>query len=145
VYTRSAVFRLNAGSEPAEHGDIAAETRCLQNACSSSLPESPARTAWPLALGRLTPFQRVALHRVGRYEPLRLVFGHCSGATSGLRRLKRGESLVGTPGERNDRLALVALECLAQGGGGLVVAGGRLEHLGEVGERLALFKWGVAP
>jgi hypothetical protein len=62
-----------------------------------------------------------------------------------LRRLKRRESLVGTPGERNDRLALVAVECLAQGGGGLVVAGGRLEHLGEVAERLALFKGGVAP
>jgi hypothetical protein len=43
MYTRSAVFRRSAVSEPIfaqafaftrKHGDIAAEARCLQNACS---------------------------------------------------------------------------------------------------------------
>src|SRR5438094_7767855 len=64
---------------------------------------------------------------------------------SNLCRLKRCESLAGASGERDDRLPLVAVEGLAQSGGGLVTATGRFEHLGEVGERLALFQEGVAP
>src|SRR5204862_5141301 len=64
---------------------------------------------------------------------------------SNLCRLKRCQSLAGASGERDDRLALVAVEGLAQSGGGLVTATGRLEHLGEVGECLALFQEGVAP
>ena len=68
-----------------------------------------------------------------------------SNTSSNLCRLKRCQSLAGASGEGDDRLALVAVEGLAQSGGGLVTATGRLEHLGEVGERLALFQEGVAP
>jgi hypothetical protein len=80
-------------------------------------PESPAQTAWPLTAwppARSSNFFRARRAPPSvRYEPLRLIFGPGSVATSGLRRLKRRESLAGAAGERDDRLALVEVERLA--------------------------------
>ncbi len=44
--------------------------------------------------------------------------------------MKRGESLAGASGERDDRLTLATVDRIAQRCGGLFAEAGRLEHLG---------------
>jgi hypothetical protein len=59
--------------------------------------------------------------------------------------MKRGEPLVHTAGERDDLLAFVAVERLAELGGRLVALARGFEHLGEVGVSGALVGEAVGP
>src|SRR5205085_8683821 len=59
-------------------------------------------------------------------------------ARARLGRLERGEPLAYAAGERDDLLALVAVERLLPGRDGVVSAAGGLEHFAEIVERVAL-------
>jgi hypothetical protein len=48
------------------------------------------------------------------------------------------EPFAGAAGERDDLLTFVAGKCFAEASGGFFPPAGSLEHMGKVGERVAL-------